>query len=203
MLARYLRSILVLGVLVACFWDQPALAGATGVLRHRRLIGRKCCGTCWSVSGTPDRRNSSGCTPIVPPQNSSPHSPSKTVSLRGELRRVLEVQRDIYEGAVRLGRLPEEERGRNMEIEAAERAKKQLLAVGDVEKLILLLRKDGTTVGFIEALEAIRDDMQTVAHRLAENKVDDRITQAIQIDIIQTLEEMLGIFDHPAAAAFY
>jgi hypothetical protein len=37
--------------------------------------------------------------------------------------------------------------------------------------------------------------MQLIAQRLAQSKVDRKITQAIQIDIIESLEEMIAVFD--------
>jgi hypothetical protein len=108
---------------------------------------------------------------------------------------MLKRQREVHEGTVRLSRA-EEQRGRNLDNQAERLVKKELHIAGDVEKLIPLVREDGTTVGLLEVLETIHEDMQLVAHRLAESKVD-RITQAIEIDIIEHLEEMLAIFDEP------
>ena len=61
----------------------------------------------------------------------------------------------------------------------------------------MLLREDGTSVAFPEAVEQARDDMQQIAERLRPRKVD-MITQGLEEDVIAALEEIAG--DAAAAA---
>src|SRR5262249_30632147 len=65
------------------------------------------------------------------------------------------------------------------------------LIVSDADRALVLLREDGTSVAFPEALEQAREDMQTIAERLGETKTD-KLTQNIEEDVIKALEETLA-----------
>jgi septum formation topological specificity factor MinE len=58
----------------------------------------------------------------------------------------------------------------------------------------LLLREDGSSVAFPEAVEQMRDDMQQVVERLTAVKVD-AITQGLEQDIIAALEETIAALE--------
>ena len=77
-----------------------------------------------------------------------------------------------------------------MEIAGGRLSRKQRLIVHDADRALILLREDGTSVAFPEAVEQAREDMQAVANRLAEVKFGE-ITQALEEDIIVALEELL------------
>ena len=62
----------------------------------------------------------------------------------------------------------------------------------------MFLREARTSVGWIEALVEVHEDMQAVAHRMSHIKVG-RLTQGIEVDIIDALKEMLAIFNTPTA----
>ena len=108
------------------------------------------------------------------------------------------MQREVYEGTVRLDRLPVKQRGRDFEIAAVRLSEKECNIVIEVDKLILALHDNGTSVGLIEALGQVRDDAQQVASRLREGNVGE-ITQLIEVDIIKPLEEILDMFQRPCA----
>jgi hypothetical protein len=57
-----------------------------------------------------------------------------------------------------------------------------------------LLREDGTSVAFPEAVEQMRDDMRQVGDRLAAVKTDT-ITQGLEQDIIAALEETIAALE--------
>jgi hypothetical protein len=57
--------------------------------------------------------------------------------------------------------------------------------------VLVLLGEDGTSVAFPEAMEQARDDMQSIVRRLSETKVD-MITQALEEDVIEALEDSLA-----------
>jgi hypothetical protein len=117
------------------------------------------------------------------------------LGLLAGLRQVLKMQLEVNEYTVRLQELAEEQHGPRLAPEAERLSRSQRQIVGEVEKLIVFLRQDGTTVAFPETLEFIREDMQLIAQRIAQSKVDRKITQAIQNDIIDSLEEMIAVFD--------
>lgn len=110
--------------------------------------------------------------------------------LEARFKRMLEMQREVYEGTVRLDKVPVPERSQNHEIESGRLSNKERLIIVETDKALMLLREDGTAVVFPEALEQVREDMQQVEHRLAQARVE-QITQAIEQDIIAALEEMI------------
>ena len=110
--------------------------------------------------------------------------------LEARFRKMLDMQRDVYEKTVRLGAVPVDDRTYNHEIEASRLSGKETEIVVEADKALLLLREDGTAVAFPEALRQVREDMQQVVFRLAQVKVGE-ITQGIEEDIIAALEEMI------------
>jgi hypothetical protein len=110
--------------------------------------------------------------------------------LEGRFRKMLQAEREVYEGTLRLDRVAVADRSHNEEIEAARLGGKQAEIVVEVDKALMVLREEGSAVALPEAVQQVRDDMQQVAHRLAGAKVD-RITQAIERDVIAALEEIL------------
>jgi hypothetical protein len=110
--------------------------------------------------------------------------------LEARFRKMLEMQRAVYEGTVRLDNVPGPDRTYNHEIESSRLSGKETEIVVEADKALLLLREDGTAVAFPEAVRQIREDMQQVVFRLAQFKVGD-ITQGIEEDIITALEEMI------------
>jgi hypothetical protein len=111
--------------------------------------------------------------------------------LEARFTKMLQMQREVYEGTVRLDKVPEGERNHNHEIESGRLSVKESEIVLETDKALALLREDGTAVAFPEAIQQIRVDMEQVVQRLGQFKVND-ITQAIEQDIIASLEEMLA-----------
>ncbi len=111
-------------------------------------------------------------------------------NLEARLRKMLNMQVEVYEGTLRLNLVPPEQRGRHEQIQAGRLSRRQSLITLEANKALQLLRADGTSVAMVEALLEVREDMQQVAVRLAQLKVG-QITQGIQEDIIAALEEML------------
>ncbi len=110
--------------------------------------------------------------------------------LEARFRKMLDMQRNVYDGTVRLDKVPVADRSYNHEIESSRLSGKETEIVVEADKALLLLREDGTAVAFPEALRQVRDDMQQVVFRLAQTKVS-QVTQAIEEDIIAALEEMI------------
>jgi hypothetical protein len=110
--------------------------------------------------------------------------------LEARFRKMLEMQRDVYDGTVRLDKIPQAERTHNHEIESSRLSGKEMQIVVEIDKTLLILREDGTTVAFAEAADQMRTDMQQVVDRLSQAKVS-QVTQGIELDIIATLEEMI------------
>jgi hypothetical protein len=114
--------------------------------------------------------------------------------LAARFRKMLELQNAVYEGTVRLDRVPPAQRDHDDEIEAARLSRQEAEIVREADKALLLLREDGTSVAFPEAVEQMRDDMQQVVERLAAVKVDE-ITQGLERDILTALEELIAALE--------
>ena len=114
--------------------------------------------------------------------------------LAARFRKMLEWQNAVYEGTVRLDRVPQAQRDHDDEIEAARLSRQQSQIVHEADKALLLLREDGSSVAFPEAVEQMRDDMQQVVERLTAVKVD-AITQGLEQDIIAALEETIAALE--------
>ncbi|HEX7446586.1 MAG TPA: hypothetical protein VF306_03515 [Pirellulales bacterium] len=113
--------------------------------------------------------------------------------LEARFRKMLQMENEVYEGTVRLDRVAAEDRGRNDEIEAGRLGGKQRSVLDELRGAEALLHEDGSSVAFPEAVEELREDMETIAGRLAQAKVD-ALTQATEKDVIAALEEMIAAF---------
>lgn len=110
--------------------------------------------------------------------------------LEGRFRKMLEMQLKVYEGTVRLGKIPTPQRTRAVDIRANKLAFDQRKITREADSALTLLLEEGSSVAFPEVVGQMRDDMQEVGARLAQTKVD-RITQGIEEEIVSTLEEMI------------
>ncbi|OYV88121.1 MAG: hypothetical protein B7Z73_09140 [Planctomycetia bacterium 21-64-5] len=113
--------------------------------------------------------------------------------LEARFRKMLQMQTEVYEGTVRVDRVKPEDRTQNEEIEAGRLSRHERAILEELSGAEMLLREDGTSVAFPEAVRELREDMEQVAARLAEAKVD-QITQLTEQDILAALEEMIAAF---------
>jgi hypothetical protein len=111
--------------------------------------------------------------------------------LEARFRKMLAMQVEVYEGTIRLDRLPQESRGRGSEIESGRLSQTEALIATEADKALTLLKEEGSAVAMPEALEQTRDDMHEVTRKLADFDVG-AITQGLEEDIIAGLEEMIA-----------
>jgi hypothetical protein len=90
-----------------------------------------------------------------------------------------------------LDRIPAEKRSRDVDIQASKLSFDESKLAVEADKALLLLREEASSVAFPETVEMVRDDMQTVAERLSNVKID-RMTQGIEEEVIQALEELIA-----------
>jgi hypothetical protein len=110
--------------------------------------------------------------------------------LEGRFRKMLEMQREVYDKTVGLDKIPAAERTHNHEIESSRLSGKEMQIIVEIDKALLLLREDGTTVALAEAAGQTRADMQQVVDRLSQAKVG-QVTQGVELDITASLEEIV------------
>ncbi|MGE0755403.1 MAG: hypothetical protein AB7O38_00215 [Pirellulaceae bacterium] len=111
--------------------------------------------------------------------------------LEGRFRRMLLGQIQIYESTKRLDQVPGAQRTRDMDVQAGKLGFEEGKLAVEADKALLVLREEGSSVAFPETVEMMRDDMQQVAERLAQSRVDS-LTQSIEEEIIRSLEELIA-----------
>ncbi|HEX4128563.1 MAG TPA: hypothetical protein VHZ24_00885 [Pirellulales bacterium] len=113
------------------------------------------------------------------------------VQLEARFRKMLELQTEVYDGTKRLDRVPLTERTRSDEIESGRLGRREALIQAEAEKALVVLREEGTATAMPEAVEQMRDDMESAAARLGQFKIDARAV-ALEEDILAALEEMIA-----------
>jgi hypothetical protein len=113
------------------------------------------------------------------------------VLLEARFRKMLDAQVEVYEQTKKLEASQSTAPEHEIEI-ASGRLDRQERQIGrEADRALVLLREDGTTVAFPEALQQAREDMQSVAKRLGQVKIG-MLTQGLEEDIITALEETLA-----------
>ena len=110
--------------------------------------------------------------------------------LEGRFRKMLEMQLRVYENTKRLDRIPIDQRGREIGVQAGKLSLEERRIVAEADKALALLREEASSVAFPEVVQQMRDDMQQVVGLLSKARIG-RITQGLQEDIIGALEEMI------------
>lgn len=111
--------------------------------------------------------------------------------LEARFKKMLEMQIAVYEGTLRLDRVPEDERGRGEEIQAGRLSRQESLILLECDKALQLLREDGSAVALPEAVGQMREDIQQVVVWLSQMKIGP-MTQGVEEDIITALEEIIA-----------
>lgn len=111
-------------------------------------------------------------------------------AMEARFRDMLGRQIAVNNGTVGLGTIPEDQRSDRHRSRAIELARQQDEVAILAAKSLTLLKEEGSSIAFPEAVEQIRGDMLTSARRLERVDVGE-ITQGIQRDIAESLEEIL------------
>jgi hypothetical protein len=111
-------------------------------------------------------------------------------ALEARLAKMLQMQRAVYDATIRLENAMKQSPAREHEVEAGRLSTREAEIGLEAERALNLLKEDGTSVAFAEALEQMRADIQQVDDRLKAAKVDET-TRSIEEDILAALEEMI------------
>lgn len=114
--------------------------------------------------------------------------------LEARFRKMLELQVEVHDGTKLLSDQKTDDRDRNDEIEAGRLSRKEALIVVEVDAALTVLREEGSSVAFPEAIGQMREDMEQVVLRLSQAKADE-ITVGIEEEIIAALEEMIAALE--------
>ena len=114
-------------------------------------------------------------------------------TMEARFQKMLAMQLLVYNGTVQLAKVPEADRTSRHASRSIKLARDEEAVVVEASMALGLLKEEGSSVAFPEALEQMRDDMVTVVHLLERAKVA-RLTQEIEREIIAALEEMIEAF---------
>jgi hypothetical protein len=112
------------------------------------------------------------------------------VDLETRLKRMSEWERGIREQTQKLAELTGEDRDRQLDIQANKLSTEQLKVAMEGQRAMLLLKDEGSSQAFPEALEQVISDAQMVVKRLNGADVSAG-TIAIEDEILGALDEML------------
>ncbi len=107
------------------------------------------------------------------------------------LRKMLEMQVKVFEETKRLQAIAGDKVDRQIEIRASNLSLEERKILAESERVQLLLREEGSSVAFPEAIAQMTSDIQSVVDRLAKADIG-KMTMAIEQEIITALEEMLA-----------
>ncbi|WP_010587250.1 coiled-coil domain-containing protein [Schlesneria paludicola] len=110
--------------------------------------------------------------------------------MEARFRDMLQKQEIVYNATLAIHSIPPEtrtDRHRNRSVELA-RNEDEIAVLA--AKALTLLKEEGSSIAFPEAVEQIRDDMLTIARRLERVDVGE-ITQNIEQDTIESLKELI------------
>ncbi|MDX1969651.1 MAG: hypothetical protein SFV23_20925 [Planctomycetaceae bacterium] len=111
-------------------------------------------------------------------------------ALESRFRDMLARQINVYNGTLGLAAVPADQRTDRQRGRAIELARGQDEVALLAAKALTLLKEEGSSIAFPEAVVQIRDDMLTSARRLERGDVGE-LTQGIQKDVVESLEEIL------------
>jgi hypothetical protein len=114
-------------------------------------------------------------------------------ALEKRCRLMLEMQRQVKAGTVKVDkdiRANDGKAKRALHQEASRLGDKENEIIREATKALELLGEEGKSIAFAEVLKQVRSDMEEVKDFLFRTKVGS-LTQEIEEDIIQTLEEMI------------
>jgi hypothetical protein len=114
--------------------------------------------------------------------------------LEARFQNMLRRQLQINSETKRLDEIPKESRPQQSYASKTNEARKEQEDNAiDAEKALNLLREEGSSVAFPEAVEQMNKNMQVVVSRLA-NEDTGKTTQLVEVLIVETLEEMIDAF---------
>ncbi len=112
------------------------------------------------------------------------------LALEARFQKMLAMQKLVYQGTRDLDRIDASAWAERHSQQATQLSRDENEIATDAQKALTLLKEEGSSVAFPEAVQQLREDMLTVARRLEDDHVGE-ITQAIERDIIEALAEAI------------
>ena len=110
-------------------------------------------------------------------------------SLESRFRKMLSMQLLVYQETLRLDK-EAEGRNENLIARGKQLATQEEEILQEVDKALVVLREEGSSVAFPEAVEAIREDAASIVELLDQGKTSE-LTQTLEQAVIEAIEEMV------------
>jgi hypothetical protein len=110
-------------------------------------------------------------------------------SLESRFRKMLSMQLLVYQETLRLDK-ESEGKDSNLIARGKQLATQEEEIVQEVDKALVVLREEGSSVAFPEAVEAIREDAASIVELLDQGKAGE-LTQTLEQAVIEAIEEMV------------
>ena len=110
-------------------------------------------------------------------------------SLESRFRKMLSMQLLVYQETVRLEK-EADGNDANLIARGKQLATSEEELVQEVDKALVVLREEGSSVAFPEAVEAIREDAASIVQLLDQGKAGE-LTQTLEQAVIEAIEEMV------------
>ena len=110
-------------------------------------------------------------------------------SLESRFRKMLSMQLLVYQETLRLDK-ESEGQGENLIARGKQLATQEEEILQEVDKALVVLREEGSSVAFPEAVEAIREDAASIVELLDQGKAGE-LTQTLEQAVIEAIEEMV------------
>lgn len=112
-------------------------------------------------------------------------------SLESRFRKMLSMQLLVYQETVRLDKEHQsKDNDANLIARGRQLATQEEEIVQEVAKALIVLREEGSSVAFPEAVEAIREDAASIVQLLDDGKPGE-LTQTLEQSVIEAIEEMI------------
>ncbi len=110
-------------------------------------------------------------------------------ALESRFKKMLAMQLIIYHDTVRLSKAGDAEKS-SAQARAVKLAQDENEIAIEAEKALIMLKEEGSSIAFPEAVSGIRHDVQTLVGWLREAQVGE-LTQTVEKDVIEALEELV------------
>ena len=111
--------------------------------------------------------------------------------LESRLRKIVQLQQEVLDDTRDLARVPVDDRGRGEDLQAAALSLREKTVVTEIDRALLVLREEGSSVAFPEVMTQVRSDAESVVDLLGRTRIDD-VCQGLQEDVLASLGEMLS-----------
>ena len=110
--------------------------------------------------------------------------------IEARLQQMLQAQLKVNDATTKLDRTPAEKRGGAFAAEATQLARSESDILTEADRALRVLREEGSSLVFPEAMTQVRDSMRQVARRLGEAETGST-TQLVERLVVEQLEQMI------------